>query len=823
LERWTGPAFPELADNEIAWDEVARLAELRVQATESLAAARLRDGPRTGLVTDLTAAVDQDPLRERPRSLLMSALVAEGRTADALRVYDDFRRRLGDELGIEPSPALTAQHAQLLGGDVTATIVAHVPTPMTSLVGRDALVDAVLTDLASSRIVTLLGPGGVGKTRLLIETGQRLDAHGTAVAFCELAHADEASVADAVAATLRIDARIGTTSEQRLVEVIGDSELVVLLDNCEHVVDAAARLAAHLVGSCPGVTVIATSRERLRVPGERLHVVPTLLADGSSDATRLFIERARDARPGFEPTADQAQTITEIVERLDGLPLAIELAAARLHTHELDEVAGGLADPLGLLSSGHRTSDRHSSLRAVVEWSYAALAADLQNLFDAVAVFARPFTVRDAVAVIGLDPCAPERIASVDAMLTELVERSLVTRAPGQRYRMLDTLRAFGTNRLRERDAFDEMVDRHHRWLVSWVGEVEVRLHEPGSRSIDDVDDAIPDLRAAVDRFIRAGDTAAAEQIVSGLLNFALLRLRVDVLAWADSVTPTSEEPRVWAASAYAAWLDGDLEGAVVRAETAVALANERPPQAAAAMRGNVDLFRGRLAEAEAWYRQAVESAENDTQRLVALGAELLALGYANDTRAVELADSLLTEIGDSETPASAYAWYAAGESDLAFDIDRARVRLTRAIEIADATRASFVKGVAGASRASIEVRTGDPLAAAADYLWLIPHWRRASVTATQWTMLRAIVHVLERLGRDRVAAVLEGAVTSTVAGHRIFGADEENLREIGIRLRSRLGDNAYEDALAEGSGLDADRAAELALGELDEAVGGGR
>jgi hypothetical protein len=239
-------------------------------------------------------------------------------------------------------------------------------------------------------------------------------------------------------------------------------------------------------------------------------------------------------------------------------------------------------------------------------------------------------------------------------------------------------------------------------------------------------------------------------------------------------------------------------------------------PSEVAVIRGSYELFEGRLDEAARWYRRGVEAAVDDpVQRLFAAGSELLALGYANEPRAVASADALRQEIGTAETAHAAYLWYCAGEADLSFDVERARTRLARALDLAEATNAAFVRGIAGASKASIEARVGDPALAAADYRWLIADWRRARMWSTQWTMLRSIAGLLERLGRHRDAAVLEGSVRATAAGHRIFGADERALAELGARLQAALGDEAYETARREGARLDGDAAVEHALAAL--------
>ncbi|HSB84957.1 MAG TPA: BTAD domain-containing putative transcriptional regulator, partial [Ilumatobacteraceae bacterium] len=294
LAGWNGVAYPELDEVDEARVEAARLEERRQRAREVVAEARLSAGEVDGLVTELVVLAEADPLRERPRELLMAALAASGRTVEALRVFDEFRRLLGDELGIEPSPALVAQHAALLAGNELARrrpVRSRLPVPATPLIGREALASELAERVEAVRLVTLVGPGGVGKTRLLVELGHRL--HGRRpdrqVVWCELAQADAASAPDVVTAALGIDGRPGTTPIERIVEVLGDDELIVLLDNCEHVLDSAAELVAGVIGGCPNVRMVATSRERLRVAGEQLCTVPTLpTGDEHSAAVELF-------------------------------------------------------------------------------------------------------------------------------------------------------------------------------------------------------------------------------------------------------------------------------------------------------------------------------------------------------------------------------------------------------------------------------------------------------------------------------------------------------------------------------------------------------
>lgn len=822
LARWQGPAYPELDDVDEARVEATRLEELRFRAREVRAEARLALGDTDGLVAELAALADAQPSRERPRALLMTALTATGRRAEALRVYDDFRRLIGDELGIEPSPALAAHHAELLAGatDLVWAPVGRLPVPTTSLVGRDALA-AEVTGL-TERLVTLVGPGGVGKTRLLLEAGHRLRAArpDRPVVLCELATAEPDSAVDVVAAALRIDARPGTALTERVADVLGETGIVLLLDNCEHVLEPIAAFVERLLGTCANVRVVATSRERLRVVGEHVRRVPPLSYDGEdAPAVRLFDARARAVVPGFEPDGRERACIAEIVRRLDGLPLAIELAAACLHTHEVAEVAAGLDHRFELLASGYRTIPRHASLAAAVSWSFGLLPEDLRRTFADLSVFAGSFDAADAAAVCGTDP------GTAVAALTHLVERSLVMRMPGRRYMLLETLRAFGAEQLVCAGRADTIAERHARHLVDWVDRADSGLLQPGEPVLSQIDAAVPELRSALGWLLDHDEIALAGRLVNALLDYGIFRLRPDVLNWARMVIAADAEgrspfaARVQVVAAYAAWMSGDvtetgrLSAGALRAVERV---KTEPAAEALTVRGSYELFEGHLDAAAAWYRRAAAAAVHDpAQRLMARASELLPLSYAGAPAAVGLAAALLAEIGDVRTPHAAYVWYCAGEADLAVDVERARVRFARALEIAEQTNASFVTGLAGASKASIDARIGDPVAAAAAYRRLIPHWRRAGMWSTQWTMLRSIAGLLERLGRYRDAAVLEGAVRATAAGHRIFGADEVALDDLGVRLRTELGDDEYEAARRRGALLDGEAAAEHALRAL--------
>ena len=828
LARWrSGPPYAELADVDAARPELERLAEWRVRAIEERAATLIETGRATDAVADLSTLAAEHTLRERPHELLMAALAAAGRTPEALRVYDDFRRRLGDELGIEPSPVLAGHHRDLLQAEVVAVTAANfapsarrLPVPLTSLIGRDDLVSTAVGLAAAHRLITMIGPAGVGKTRLMTEVGHRLaERHpDRPVVLCELAITNADGAIDAVAATLGIDRRPGAPTIDRLAVVIGAAPLVLLLDNCEHVLEPIADLLGRLLPSCANLIALLTSRERVRLPGEQLCPIPPLTLTEDGPAEQLFLERARAVRPGYDPGSSDRARISEIVRRLDGLPLAIELAAARLHTLEVSGVAEGLDRRFRLLAHGPRMSARHRSLGAAVSWSVDLLRDDLQRVFTDLSIFVGSFDAAAVAAVADLD------LAAATDALDALAERSLVSRSAHGRYSLLETLRAFGAERLDADGRRDDVARRHAMHAADWIETANARLLESGSRALHEIDAAIPDLAAAFSWLIEAGEVAAAGRIVVALQDFGFLRLRPDVLSWADRAIAADPEGRspvadlMWASGAVASWLRGDLQEAGRCADRAYETNRRRgvdPPAAVFESLGNQALFEGRLAEAVERYHQALAVSGATGAAITIAGTRVLALAYAGDSGARTAAEALLAQHGDGETPFAAFAWYCAGEAELNGDVHLAQQRFARSIELAERTGTSFVAGIAGTSSASIEARVGDPLVAAAQFRRLLDHWRRAGVWSTQWTTLRAIAALLARLGRAEAAAVLLGAIVTTEAGHRLFGDDEIAIAALGEQLGDELGADDYNAALRFGATLDGDAAVEHALRSL--------
>ncbi|GLY90606.1 BTAD domain-containing putative transcriptional regulator [Actinoallomurus iriomotensis] len=542
LRLWRGPALADVADADFARGHVSRLTERHLGVVEDHVEARLRLGRAD--VAELEALVTAHPLRERLRAQYMRALGAAGRQADALATFEDARRTLAEELGVDPSEELREAHLDVLRGAPTGprpTARTNLRARLTSFIGREKELDRVGRLLEENRLVTLTGPGGAGKTRLAVESADRLaDRMPGGVWLAELApvgDAGEVPQALLAALGLREHALIGsmrgtapasTDPVERLVAALAGERLLIVLDNCEHLIDACARLADRVLADCPGVRVLATSREALGITGETLWPVPplafpdpTIRAAGDVldyPAVRLLAERGAAVRPGFTIDADLDAALA-VCRRLDGMPLAIELAAARLRTMTIGQIAGRLDDRFRLLTGGSRTAlPRHQTLRAVVDWSWDLLDEPEQVLLRRMSVFAGGATLESVEEVCGND---------VFDALIGLVEKSLVIVDGAGRYRMLETIRAYSAGHLSQTGEARRVRRAHaHHFLAL------AETAEPLLRTRDQVewlrrlDAEYDNLQSALHWAIDVSDTALAVRYVAALGWYWLMRGR---------------------------------------------------------------------------------------------------------------------------------------------------------------------------------------------------------------------------------------------------------------------------------------------------------
>jgi predicted ATPase/DNA-binding SARP family transcriptional activator len=590
LALWRGPAFADFVDEPFARAAIARWEEQRLLALEEQAEARLELGDHGLLAGELADLTTRHPLRERLRAAHLRALYGAGRASEALDSYHDLRRRLNEELGLDPSPELTALHQEILRQSLTlrrppaltdagprgarpehpsaqqepvpareprpGAHVAHrprtnLPTAVTDLIGRSDSVDAVRARLRTSRLVTLTGPGGVGKTRLAVEAAARLaPEYQDGVWLVELAaqaltdpSGDE--LAELVAATLGVRDDTGSGSPpggrpytllDRLTDALRGRRLLLVLDNCEHVIEAAAGLARALLRHAPGVRILATSQEPLDVAGEQVWPVPPLdLPDPAapaadlarSSAVRLFLARARATLPGFELTDDNAPAVAAICRSLDGIPLALELASTRVRVLGVHELAERLDDRFQLLTTGQRGAPaRQQTLRAMIDWSWELLTAAEQTVLRRLAIHSDGCSLEAAEAVCAGDGVKPPEVLD---LLARLVDRSLVSvthEAYGPRYRLLESVAAYCLERLRAGE--HDRVRRTHAYYASLAERADSYLRgERQQQWLHRLDAETANVRAALDGAAADGDGRLMLRLAQAMVWYWFLRGRL--------------------------------------------------------------------------------------------------------------------------------------------------------------------------------------------------------------------------------------------------------------------------------------------------------
>lgn len=538
LGLWRGDALADFAAETWAAGEAVRLEELRKAAVAERAQLRLALGRHADVITDLEPLVTADPTQEAMAGLLMVALYRAGRQADALDVFARTRDTLDDDLGLEPSASLRSLHGRILRQDESLGTPADValPPPISSaathrrnghsptaastlparlppLLGRADDLAVVGELVRTARLVTLVGPGGAGKTTLGLHAAAGLaDSFPDGVFVVRLAPVREVKqLATVVGDSIGVPQDGGAAnldSRERLAHYLGTKRLLLLMDNCEHLVDAVATLVDELLSRCPNLRVVATSREALAVPDEVQSLVGPLPTPSQrahadeiarSPSVQLMLRRIQAIRPGFEPTESDLVALGRTCRALDGMPLAMELAAARTVSMSLTEIAERLDHRFSFLTSGPRTAEeRQRTLRATVDWSYALLGELERLVFSRLAVFHGGWSLRAAEAVLADRDLDASQVLQA---MGRLVEQSMISADPGPatRYHMLETLREYAADRLSESGETDQQRLRHARYFCALTAEAARDMRGHGQRRAAQLlRDEQPNLRAAI-------------------------------------------------------------------------------------------------------------------------------------------------------------------------------------------------------------------------------------------------------------------------------------------------------------------------------------
>jgi predicted ATPase/DNA-binding SARP family transcriptional activator len=845
LDLRRGPPLAEFAGIPFAAAECARLSQLIRLAEENYAEARLAVGQHGELVGELEGLVELDPFSERCWGLLMTALYRCGRQADALAAFRRARQILVEQLGIEPGPELRRIEAGVLAqslapapAPVTSIGRVNLPSRAASFVGRDLEVAELEKVMATARLVMLTGPGGCGKTSLAIALAEAMaGSYADGLWFVDLAPLSSPDqVPAAVCDAFGVRQLPGQTLIQTAAEYAGHQKALVVLDNCEHVLEASRAVVEATLRAGPTVKVLATSREHFGIPGEVIWQVPPLTG---SDAVRLFAERAESALPSFRLGAHSQSVINGVCCRLDGIPLAIELAAARVSALSPRQIAARLDDALRFLGRQPPGAiSRQRTLRATLDWSYDLLSVPEQKLLARLAVFAGGFTL-SAVEAVG--PCAELPAEDVVDLFARLADKSLVTRAGASernrepRYRLLDTIRQYAWARLAEQgdDEAGKVRSAHSAYFLALAEEIEPNLYLAGSRPWFDRADAENDnFRAALEWAFAGGelDGEIGPRLVAALAWGWFIDGRLaEGRAWADQALAVTDGQRTFvrgrALLAGTALASGqsDLDHMAQLADEAAELGDELGSSylRAAGLNwlGLARWAQGHLDDAIALLEEAAGLHGSHGNRwydavcLAELGRALADCGRLGEARhMLDLGVRRARRLGEDAAlgfTLDARALFAlkCGELDTAAEIIGEAINHYRA--------SGYLEGQASGlnTQALAALARDDSASAAASFAEALTLCRRLGHLGGAATALAGLARVADKAGdAARAAQLCAAAATLRARAGAIMTASEQaSLGELTSRLAAELGPAAFGDAWAAGQAIRLDQAQELA------------
>ena len=876
LALYAGELLPRDRYEEWAEEHRQRLREAYLSFLLGLARLHEERGEYDLAVEVLGRVLSEEPTREEAHVGLMRLYALMGSEAEALSHYARLEEVLLKELGSEPSassrtlkeeieagrfptrglPTSTARPPGSSPEEMPSAPRHNLPASRSSFVGRERELAQIKRELAATRLLTLTGAGGSGKTRLAIEVAYDLvGAYRGGVWLVELAPLSEgALVPQAVAGTLGVSERAGQPLLKTLVEVLRTKEMLLLVDNCEHLVEEAASLVDELLESCASLRVLATSREALCVEGELRWPVPTLSVPDahralsmreleSSESVRLFAERARSREPAFALGPENAEAVAEVCRRLDGIPLAIELAAARVGALSVDQILKRLEDSLKLLAGGtRRRSARQRTLRGALDWSHELLSTDEQIVFRRLSVFAGGWTLEAAEAVVG----SGDGIESGDILevLFGLVEKSLVVGAYAAeggleggevRYRMFEPIRQYASEKLEEGGETEEVRRRHAEYFLALAEEAESELTGPEeTRWLERLEPEHDNIRTSLSWSLERKETEPGLRLAGALERFWDARGYYDEgLRWLEAVLAEGARASagVRAKALYAkGWLayeQGDIDAAEATAAEGLVRCEEAGLRAGVAtslriILGRAARDRGDYEEARGFFEEGLAlSREAGDRHGVAWARELLASlslltgDYERATRLYEENLPLARELGDTQL----IGWHLIDlgyGSLLAGDHERATALLEEATALLRARGHKAYLEYALDNLGWAALARGDHQGAKVLHEESLALCKELGDKMIAAESIEGLACAAGARGEAERAARLFGAgqaLRGALGAHKT--PDEDALREPYLtETRSLLEEEAWEACFAQGQAMTFEQAAEYALSE---------
>jgi predicted ATPase/DNA-binding SARP family transcriptional activator len=836
LALWRGEHLADLGSTAAAYAVGQLIQNERSAAVEALVTARLATGDLDAAVADTEAELVRHPDHEPLWALLMRAHAAAGRPTASLEAYERCRRWLAAELGLDPSPSLADLHARILRGDLAllptagdssepavpdtggsaleATRVSlarrvRPPPSLAPLIGREAELDQLRSMLTTGRLVTLTGTGGVGKTRLAVES----IATSHDAVWCDLARIGaDSAVEPAIAAAAGVVVPPRTSTLMATVSKLSGSAVTLVLDNCEHVLDGVRVAVVGLLRSCPELTILATSRQPLAITGE--HVLPLApLATAAGGPAQALFRAAVERAGGSLGTEADADLLERLCERLDGLPLALELAAPAIRTLGLQGVLDGLTRRFQLLDVAWDATGRERDLRGTVAWSETLLPPASRELLRAISVFAGPFTPSMVAEV-----CAP-RAADVTSGLAGLVDRSLVepTAGASPRYRLLENVRDYGRDALGG-SALDVLRQRHAGWIAARCDHVAERLWEDDEIGlVRSLTDMIDEVRAAVDWVLTAGDADTGLRIVAGLHGPMILGVRTDMASWVRELLERfGDDPHPRLAAAWG-----------TRAHWLLVCEEDAAAAAAATARADAALGDGPVPAVVWHYRTEIALRAYDVDQAQRLLDEARAAGLPQGwDHFIEgtIVPTELALVHPDRVVARILRLAAAAEHTRSLVLRQMSRIATAVLEYGDEPgrvlavmrevqnavandETRFVAQLVTMVTASYASRSGDVELAAATFDEVLGRWGAVGAWRYEWNTIRELTALLasERIHEDVVVLAAAARASKTAPG--LIGEQLETINAAIAAARDRLPSDVFTAATMRGAAM-TDRAA---------------